>query len=238
MLAVLVSACATASVASPKSYSFDAGSDSALAILVVNTDVVNGSEFFRPLSVSQSDFSGNAREIQIDNAKDILADPLTNALYGVRNQLNAADKERQVILVSAKFASGTYVNVESIRTFGSLNYGGVATLCPNKSAFAYELSAGEIAVIRLDDIRLEYANGGARVIRDLDLVSLSDDEIIKSVEEALQSYPGITGTPKISDPIYVASYQTGGASLLSTRRCSESGPIELIRLTDIGLVVQ
>ena len=225
MLLAGLSACASA----PKSTSFSGSSGNALIVLATPVDGSNNLDVFRRVDLTSSKFVGQPVTFDVKTTYGML-----DNMFAKSNQINAEVEDRTVALAIIEVEPGDYVRVEALRSAGSSAFGFYSRVCLNHASEIYSVSAGEIAVIRVDKQAISWRGGFDASWRPSS-DSPSDQNVLEQLDRARPDYPAIVGTAVLKKPIALITWQETRGGFFSDRQCAKPGSFEQAAAGDAAL---
>lgn len=183
VLAVGLSACASA----PRDFAFDHAKNAVIVLAAPFGLTINRDEF-RRVDLSAGEFvDGGYVRFDVNTSGTVATKP---------NQINSGFGTRPVALAVMEVPAGDYARQYSGRFVGTNIVGVSAGVCYNQNSPVYSLAAGEVAIIRVDELA---ADGLSGKWKDPGLAA-SDAIVKQEFERARTDYPGISGDATIKLP--------------------------------------
>jgi hypothetical protein len=215
MLMVAASACESA----PRSASFTASSPKALIVLATPVEGSENTDVFKRVDLGANRFAGDPFKIGVSTYGAL------SALSAGSNQINVSASDRTVALAIQELPPGEYAWVEYSRTTGSSIYGLAIGGCLNEIAPVYSVTAGDIAILRVDEIALQQVGGG-KARRRPPSEAPTDESVMMQFEKARADYPGIVGAAKLLQPVALIRWEKAPSNFFESRMCGEPATFE------------
>ena len=217
MLLIAATACESA----PRSKSFAAGAPTALVVLAAPVEGSENKDVLRRVDLSANRFIGDPIKIGVSTYGAIMA------LTAGSNQINVGASDRTVALAIQDLPPGDYALVEYTRTTGSSNYGLAIGACRNEMAPVFSVAAGNIAILRVDDIAIQQVGGGKARLRPPSEAP-TDESVLAQFEKARVDYPGIVGAARMLQPVALIRWEKAPSNFFESRLCGEPATFERI----------
>jgi hypothetical protein len=183
-----LASCASA----PKEFTFDRERN-ALIVLAVPTEAATSLDEFRRVDLKTNRF--------VDEGY-VRIEVTTLGLFGLEpNQINDDSAQRVVALATQEVPPGDYALQQSTRTATNGVYESWGKVCFNNLSPVYSLAAGDIALIRADQVSVSQSTGQLRTpTTDPALLASGNAAVMKEFEAARAKYPGLSGDAKQIQP--------------------------------------
>lgn len=208
-MALGLSACASA----PRDFAFDRTKNAVIVLAVPFGLTINRDEFRRVDLATREFVDGGYVRFDVDTSGTVATKP---------NQINSGFGTRPVALAVMEVPAGDYSKQYSGRFLGTNIRGVSAGVCYNDLSPVYSLSAGEVAIIRADQLA---ADGLSGEWKDPKLAA-SDETVLQEFNQAQRDYPGLSGSVTIKKPAALIRWKSNDDCVLaqSFERLDPSAP--------------